>query len=87
MAPFDSLPRMMIMQLMVKVKFYVNSFAWLKGVSKALPPLTIVEGLALDCNLHFRFTCGEHVQTYEGTRNDIVERTVDALALGPNSNM
>ena len=56
-------------------------------MSKVLPPLTIIEGLALGYNLHFRVTCGEHVQTYEGTRNDITERTVDELGLGPNSNM
>ena len=82
MVPFDVLSR-----IMVTVTFYANSFVWLKGVSKVLPPLTIVEGLTLDYCLLFRVIYGEHVQTYEGTRNDMTARTVDALALGPNINV
>ena len=42
MMPFKSLPRMMVAPLMIEVVFYVNSFFWTDGVSKALPPLTIV---------------------------------------------
>ena len=82
MVPFDVLSR-----IMVTVTFYANSFVWLKGVSKVLPPLTIVEGLTLDYFLHFRVMHGEHVQTYEGTRNDVTARIVDALELGPDGNM
>ena len=58
MVPFGSLPRMMIIQLVAMVTFYVNSFVWLRGASKELPPLSITEGLTLDYHLHFRITCG-----------------------------
>ena len=87
MVPFDSLPRMMVVQLMITVVFYINAFAWQKGVSQILSPLTIVEGTALDYNLHFRVIFGEFVQTYEGTSNDMAPRCVDAIALGPNGNL
>ena len=87
MLPYDSLPRMMVVHLMITVLFYANAFDWLSGVSKILSSLTIVEGVVLDYELHFRVIFGEFVQTYEGTRNDMTARTVDALALGPNGNL
>lgn len=86
MVPYDSLPRQMVVELMKTVAFYVNSFVWLKGVLLILSPLTIAEGAALDFNLHFRVICGEFVQIYEGTSNDMVPRTIDAIALGPSGN-
>ena len=52
-----------------------------------LSPLTIVEGVAVDYNLHFQVMFGEFVQTYEGTRNDVTLRAIDALGLGPNGNL
>ena len=59
----------------------------MKDVSKVLPLLTTIEGITLDYHLHFRVMHGEFVQTYEGTRNDMSLRTVDALVLVPNGNM
>ena len=52
-----------------------------------LSPLTIVEGVAVDYNLHFQVMFGDFVQTYEGTRNDVTLRTIDALGLVPNGNL
>ena len=52
-----------------------------------LPPLTIIEGTVLDFHLHFRVIYGEFVQTYEGTDNTMNGRTIDAIALGPSSNL
>ena len=54
---------------------------------KSYPPLAIVEGVSLDYNLHFRVIFGEFVQTYEGTRNDMTSRCVDAIALEPTGNL
>ena len=47
-----------------------------------LPPITIVEGVGIDFNIHFKVMFGEFVQTYEGVDNTMTPRTVDALALG-----
>ena len=65
----------------------MNAFVWIDGVSKVLSPLTIVEGITVDYNLYFKVIFGEHVQTYEGMRNDLSPRKIDAIALGPNGNM
>ena len=87
MLPFSTLPRMMAVHLMIAACFCTNSFAWLKGVSQVIPPLTIVEGTVISCNLHFCVIHGEFVQTYEGANNGMSQRTIDAIALGPNGNM
>ena len=52
--PFDSLPRIMVVHLMITVVFYPNVFVWQKGVSQILFLLTIVKETAVDRNLHFR---------------------------------
>ena len=85
MTPFDTLPRMMVVHLMITVMFYVNAFVWMNGVSNFLSSLTILEVTCLDYHLHFRVMHGEFLQTCEGTRNDMNLRTIDALALGPNT--
>ena len=56
-------------------------------MSKVLSQLTTIEGMTLDCHLHFRVTREEFLQTYEGIRNDVSTRRVDTLSLGPNRNM
>ena len=87
MAPFDYVPRMAVVHLIITAVFYVNSFVWIYGLSKILPPITIVEGIFLDYNLHFKVIFGEFVQTYEGTDNTMSPRTADTIALGPAMNM
>ena len=54
---------------MANVTFYIDTFVWQPGVSKVLPPLTIVEGNTLDFQKHFHVIFGEYVHTYEGTDN------------------
>ena len=69
MLPFDVLPRIMIIHLLVTVMFYINAFVWRKGVSQFLSPLTILEGIVIDYNLHFQVIFGEYAHTYENTSN------------------
>ena len=87
MLPFDTLPRIMVTHLLVTVMFYINAFVWRKGVSQFLSPLTILEGVVLDYNLHFQVIFGEYAHTYEATTNTTKSRTVGALALGPTGNL
>ena len=86
MLPYDKIPRMMVIHLLITVVFYINAFVWKNGVSQFLSPTTIVEGLALDYNTHFHVLFGEYLHTYEGTTNDMKRRTVGAIALGPSGN-
>ena len=71
MLPFQKLPRIMIIHLLVTVMFYINAFVWRKGVSQFLSPLTILEGIVIDYNLHFQVVFGEYAHTYESTTNTI----------------
>lgn len=50
--PFNLLPHMMIARLMITVVFCVRALVRVAGASKVLPPLTIVESIALDYCLH-----------------------------------
>ena len=58
MLPFTSLPRIIAVHLMMTVIFYINAFAWLKRVSQYLFLLSIVEGMVLDFDLHFKVIFG-----------------------------
>ena len=87
MLPFKTTPETMVVHLMVTVVFCVNAFVWKKGVSQFLLPTAVVEGMALDYNLHFHVTHGECVHTCEDTSNDTKNRTVGAIAVGPSGNV
>lgn len=86
-ADIDTIPHMMVMQLMIILNFYVNAFAWTLSVSQILLPLTIVEGIVVDFHKHFYVIFGEYIQTFEGTTNTMKLCTVGALALGPSGNL
>ena len=60
---------------------------WKRDVSQIISPLTIVEGLSLDYNLHFRLIYGEFVQTFEGSNNTMEPHTVDAVGLRATRNL
>ena len=87
MLPYGRLPRMMVIHMLKTVVFYINAFVWRQGVSQFLPPVTIIEGIALDFNLHFPLIYGEYVHTYEGTDNSMNKRTVGSVALKPSGNL
>ena len=57
---------MIVMHLMKKVALHMNAFVWRRGLSQIITPLTTLEGVALDFNLHFRVIFGEFLQTFEG---------------------
>jgi len=56
-------------------------------VSQVIPLIMIIEGVVIDYRLHFRVLYGEYLQTYKGTDNTMSQRIVDAIAMGPNSNL
>ena len=56
-------------------------------MSQFLSPITIIEGISLDFNKHFHLIFGKYVHTYEGTKNNMKEWTVGAIALGPSRNL
>ena len=87
MLPVKKIPNIMVIHMIITVVFYINAFVWRQGVSQFLTPMTIVEGVLLDYNLHFSVIFGEYAQVYEGTYNNMRLRTVGAIALGPSGNL
>ena len=69
MVPFHSLPRMMIVHLIMTVIFYINAFVSMKGVLQYLSPLSIVKETFLDFNLYFKVIFREFLQMHESSDN------------------
>ena len=78
----------MIRELVVGSTEKFNFFVAKKGVSDNFSPETIVTGRRLNYKKHCSFEFGEYVQahTYNEPRNDMRERTLDAIYLRPNDN-
>ena len=74
----------MVIYLVLTVTFYVNTFVSQHGVSQNLPPVTNLEGIALDNNLHFQVIFDEYTHVYDRTDNTMKARTTGAIALGPS---
>ena len=87
MLPFAKIPKRMVVHIMLTVSFYVNAFALKSGISDHMSPMTIVEGVKLDYNKHFKVIPGEYAQTFEGLDNTMKEQTIGAIALGPAGNL
>jgi hypothetical protein len=78
----------MIKELVVESTKKFIFFVAKKGISDQFSPETIVTGRTLDYKKHCRYEFGEYVQadTYTEPRNDMRERTLDAIYLAPNDN-
>ena len=63
---FKKIPKRMIVHIILTVSFYVNVFSPKSGISDHLSPMTIVKGVKLDYNKHFKVILGEYAQTFEG---------------------
>ena len=72
---------------MLTVSFYVNAFSPKSGISDHMSPMTIVEGVKLDYNKHFKVILCEYAQTFEGLDNTMKKQTIGAIALGPAGNL
>ena len=75
---FDALLRMTL------ARFCISAFVRAKAMSQIIPVLTVVKGVVLDCDLHFRAMLVELIQACEGTENDVTKRVIDSITLGPN---
>ena len=72
---------------MLTVSFCVNVFSLKSGISDHMSPMTIVEGVKLDYNKHFKVIPGEYAQNFEDSDNTMKKRTIGAIALGPSGNL
>jgi hypothetical protein len=87
-AAYKAIPRTMIKELVEGSTEKFNFFVAKNGVSDHFSPETIVTGRTLDYKKQCQYEFGEYVQadTYTEPRNDMRERTLDAIYCRPNEN-
>lgn len=85
--PFTKLPKGLVIGLIKNTMTYLNGVPWKHGVSSTQSPLQIVTGLKLDYLRHCQIEFGTYAQVREETDNTLKQRTVGAIAMGPNHNL
>jgi hypothetical protein len=83
MLPFKYIPRIVLIQLVKNVIFWLNSFPARDGVSTTMSPRCIMTGQEIDYNKHVCLEFGKYVQTHEEHDNAMADRMLGAICLGP----
>ena len=86
MLPFQYVPRLVLIQLINNCVLWLNAFPHPDGVSKDYSPRYIMTGRQLDFNRHVRLEFGAYAQVDRKHTNDMNERTVGGICLGPSGN-
>ena len=86
MLPFTRITRIMLIQLVKNAVFWLNSFPSKDGVSSQHSPRRIMVGYEVSYTKHVRLPYGAYVQTHENHSNDMSQRTMGAICLGPTGN-
>lgn len=86
MLPFKYIPRLVLIQLACNCVLWLNAFPHPDGVSSEYSPRYIMTGRELDYNKHARIEFGAYAQVTRGHSNDMNERTVGGICLGPTGN-
>jgi hypothetical protein len=87
--PFQRLPKLLTIHIVLDVVKVLNLFPTKRGVSDTLSPETIMSGETLDYKKHLRLQIGQYCQVHEqdAPRNSLHPRTKGAIALGPSRNL
>ena len=86
MLPFKRMPRIMIIELVKAMFFWLNAVPANDGVSDTISPRTLLTGQKIDYNRHCRLGFGTYIQTHEEHDNSMAPRTTGAIALRPTGN-
>ena len=86
--PFNKVPSVMIIYLVLSVRKFLTYFITKGGISKTMSPRAIICGESLDQEKHLCLQFGEYCQVYEEylPRNSNTPRTLGAVCLGPTHN-
>ena len=76
----------MLIQLVKNTVFWLNSFPSKDGVSSQYSPRRIMVGYKVSYVKHVRIPYGAYVQTHESHSNNMSQRTMGAIYLGPTGN-
>ena len=83
--PYVTVPKIMIIGLIVEALKWINAFPSLVGVSKTMSPSTIVQGLPKPNMKYKRIVYGSHALVYAGTNNRLDARCIPAIALNSSN--
>ncbi|KAL7566005.1 hypothetical protein ACA910_011025 [Epithemia clementina (nom. ined.)] len=86
MLPFQCLPRIVVVHLIRNAVFWLNAFPPPNGVSSTVSPRCLLTGFEVTYSRHVQLEFGEYVQTHEEHDNQMLDRTVGAICLGPTGN-
>jgi hypothetical protein len=80
------LPQIALLHLVKNAVFWLNTFLKNDGVSKKYSPQYIMTGQQLSYNTHAVIEFGSYVQTHEEHSNNMDQRTMGCICLGPTGN-
>ncbi|KAG7373144.1 hypothetical protein IV203_033868 [Nitzschia inconspicua] len=84
--PFRHIPRIMIKRLVANAVLWWNALPAPDSVSDVHSPRYLLVGTELNYDKHVRLEFGSYVQTHEAHTNDMRQRTLGAICLGPTGN-
>jgi hypothetical protein len=87
--PFERIPKLMTIHIVLNVVKLLNFFPTKGGVSDTLSPKTIMSGETLDFKKHLSLQIGQYCQVHEEDtpRNSQVARIKGEISLGPSGNL
>jgi hypothetical protein len=87
--PFETIPKLMTIHIVLNVVKLLNFFPTKGGVSGTLSPKTIMSGETLYFKKHLSLQIGQYCQVHDEDthRNSQVARTKGAISLGPSGNL
>jgi hypothetical protein len=87
--PFERIPKLMTIHIVLNVVKLLNFFPNKGGVSDTLSPNTIMSGETLDFKKHLSLQIGKYCQVHEEDtpQNSQVDRTKGAISLDPSGNL
>ena len=86
MLPFKKIPRIMLIHLVKNAALWLNAFPAKDVVSSKYSPRFIMTGKELNAEKHAVLEFGAYVQTHEDHTNDMNQRAVGAICMGPTGN-
>ena len=82
----EHMPRLITQELVAFTTTWINNNIPKNGISRTLSPREIMTGVKLDYKKHCKAPFGSYAQVYQGTCNDMTERTIAAICLGTTFN-
>ena len=85
--PFHHLPRIALIHLVKNAVFWINAVPTNDGITRQYYPRYIMTGQHLLASKHAVIPFGAYVQTHEQHTNDMGQRTLSCICLGPTGNI